>query len=409
MATSKTIITDITSIPETVKWIKKLTIQASKDPRVQQMAEQCLKSSQPLQCVFDTAYDAMTYMPDEIECNNCGWLGVKADKVYSTKVDYKLFCPACQSSNLKLKQQLRTIDNILRDHKGNCTHYAILIGGMLINMKIGFKDRVVGYDKPNKYDHIYVVTDSGIILDPVQGQKQDGTDTKFNRPVKGKFNKEVKYRYKLDYPMPNLEILQGTLGCDQAFAPIVKNRSSAARLGLISGYVGCSVVGGVMEGVDTILGGKKSAAKKVARQEKHAVAKSKRVDSRLVKKDKKATNKTAHKIQVISARQKGNTTAPEDGGGQPVNADNVTDRLNTFMQNSGFSMPGSNTGSNTGISNYLPVVQDQEEQIPGNPPPDDDDDKILGMDKTTAIIVGLLATAGVGYMVMGGKKGKGKK
>jgi hypothetical protein len=359
----KTIVTTITTIPETVKWIKKLSLEASKDPVVESIANECLSSPSPLKCVFDTAYDMMVYRPDEVECMNCHWEGFASELLpVNAKQRDKIYCPECHSQNLKAKQQLRTIENILRLGEGNCTHYATLIAGILIDMGIKFKYRVVGYERPNKYDHIYIVTDSGFILDPVQGQKQDGSETRHARPQEGKFNSEVNYKYKLDYPMPQLEIIQGVLGCTE-FKSVGENRITASRLGCLSGYVGYNgVVGEVLEGLF------RSKAERMQRLQM-------RTDRQLAK----LKIKHAADFQAPSAPL--DATIPNSNP-YPAAASGGVSQLQTLLSPDGQSnTPG----------------------LPMAPPPSN---KIFGMDKTMVMVLGGAAVLGGGIYFMTKKKGK---
>jgi hypothetical protein len=208
------VITENSSIPNTINWIKKLTIQASHHPEIKQIAEEARQSDNVLKFVFDYSYDKILYVPNEGK-----------------------------------KQQLRTVWNFLRTRKGNCAIYVELIGAVLLNLGIPFKFRVVNYITedpktgaqiiPKEMMHVYIVTKDGTVLDPVIGQRQDGTDTWTNRPRNGQFNVELPYYKKIDYPMARLEILQGNLGANPNFKYVVTNRSKMSRYGMLNGSVGC--------------------------------------------------------------------------------------------------------------------------------------------------------------------------
>lgn len=210
------VIAENTTVPLTVAWIKDLAIRAAHNPTVIKWSEECSQSIDVLQCVFDRAYDAILYKPDPVT-----------------------------------KQNLRTIENILREREGNCVTYCQLIGAMLINLNIPFRYKVISVldtSDPNfQWHHIYTVTLSGVVLDPVLGHKQDGTDTRENRPKKGFFNKEGFYKSQNIYPMPRLEILQGynTVYNPNAIS-FYSNRSKLSRYGLLNGrpnispHLGCS-------------------------------------------------------------------------------------------------------------------------------------------------------------------------
>ena len=208
------VISEDSTIPHTIKWIKELTLQAAAHPEIKKIAIDALKSDNVLKYVFDFAYDKILYVPNEGG-----------------------------------KQQLRTVWNFLRTGHGNCTIYSEIIGAVLINLGIPFKYRTVSYPVVDKvtgittpgqfFEHVYIVTNSGTVLDPVLGQKQDGTDTRRNRPKCGIFNYELPYSKKIDYPMSRLEILQGTLGQNRNLKSVITNRSKMARYGMLGCSCGC--------------------------------------------------------------------------------------------------------------------------------------------------------------------------
>ncbi len=149
--------------------------------------------------------------------------------------------------------------------------------------------------------------------------------------------------------MPQLEILQGTLGCDPQFKSVVQNRSASSRLGLLHGYLGCGIVESVLEG-------KKRQERRIERK----------------------ADKTANEIKVIYAKANaasGNIPG-QTSTSSPINMDTITDKLSSFFQNQ-------TGGSNTGVA--IPPAQQTGQQQ--NPPPADDG-QIFGMDKTTAMIAG---------------------
>lgn len=128
---------------------------------------------------------------------------------------------------------------MLRDGTGNCVDYSILQSAVLLRLGIPHWYDVVSFDKPNEYNHIYVQTDSGTILDPVPPHKQDGTDTRQNRPNEGWFNYTTPYKYRIKYYMPQLEILQGT----KTASPLPYGRSRRIRQARSFGSLGCSNLG----------------------------------------------------------------------------------------------------------------------------------------------------------------------
>jgi Zn finger protein HypA/HybF involved in hydrogenase expression len=188
------------SIKETVKWISKLSIEGSRYPVIRSLAALFLKDQIPEQSVFNFAYDSIVYEPDLVDCEACSWTGFLTDVVDS--------CPRCASEHIVIRQGLRTVQNILRENRGNCTAYSILQASLLHAMGRKVSFRVVGFSNEG-FEHIYIVS-GRYVLDPCLGQKQDGTDTIDNRPLQGLFNSEVKYRIKKDYKLNRLEILQGS-------------------------------------------------------------------------------------------------------------------------------------------------------------------------------------------------------
>lgn len=184
-----TIIAASTSIHNTVNWIRRLINEGAKSLKIKQIAKEIAEKPDPVKEVFNYAYNAIVYKPNE----------------------YK-------------KQQLRRVERAIKEGKGSCVDYSILQGALLKLLGEPFKLRVVKYITPGEGKekeswHIYIVTKKGVILDPVLGHKQDGTDTYWNRPSEGVFNYELPYSEKTDYPMPSLEILQGS-------------RSQEVRLGI---------------------------------------------------------------------------------------------------------------------------------------------------------------------------------
>lgn len=167
-------ISEDTTISNTVDWITKISMKGIAHPDCIEIADRCKESADPLKTLFNIAYDSITYEPEELTT-----------------------------------QTLRTMNNIITGGKGNCVHYTTLISAVLILLQEPHYRKVVSYDKPNVYEHIYIETEKGIILDPVLNQRQDGSDT-YYRPDCGEFNKEKPFKYKKLYYMPKLQILNGT-------------------------------------------------------------------------------------------------------------------------------------------------------------------------------------------------------
>lgn len=96
------------------------------------------------------------------------------------------------------RQQLRTVENIIRTQEANCTGYTTLIGSIFENLKIPYKLRLVDTDGSG-FAHIYIVTNNNV-LDCILSQKQDDTETFKNR-IDGLFNFETEFKRKKDFTM----------------------------------------------------------------------------------------------------------------------------------------------------------------------------------------------------------------
>ncbi len=192
-----------TTIANTVEWITALALKGIAHPECIEIAKICKESQDPLKTLFDIAYKGIVYVPDEIAT-----------------------------------QTLRTMNNIITHGEGNCVHYTTLISAVLILLRKPHYRKVVSYNDPNIYEHIYIECD-GIILDPVLGQKQDGTD-KDCRPLEGQFNSEKPYKYKQLYYMPKLQVLNGTNGVNTVTPIIIESRTKAIRQRSYYGTLGCN-------------------------------------------------------------------------------------------------------------------------------------------------------------------------
>lgn len=73
-------------------------------------------------------------------------------------------------------QRLQTPSVTLDRQYGNCADYAILLSSILTNMKVPHVLSAVSTEKRNKFDHTYISTNKGTVLDPTIGQLQDGSD-----------------------------------------------------------------------------------------------------------------------------------------------------------------------------------------------------------------------------------------
>lgn len=97
------------------------------------------------------------------------------------------------------RQQLRTVENILRTGKANCTGYTTLISAICHALNEPHTYRLTDTGG-NGYDHIYILKDN-FVLDATAGQPADNTATKENRNFSCKFNFEFPYLQKKDFKM----------------------------------------------------------------------------------------------------------------------------------------------------------------------------------------------------------------
>lgn len=99
-------------------------------------------------------------------------------------------------------QWIKTPARLLADAEGDCKSMAIFTASMLYHLGIPFAFRFVSFTPDNNITHVYIVTRTGIIIDPVER-------TPDNRPI---FNYARPYSYKKDYPMDTTRIsrLSGT-------------------------------------------------------------------------------------------------------------------------------------------------------------------------------------------------------
>lgn len=165
------------SLEDIVRQIKASAKISATHPDVKQIANEIQGGqSTVIRMAFDSVYDRVIYTPTPPHQQNVrfGW---------------------------------RT----LRDGKGNCVDYTILLSAILQNKGVPHKLRLVAWKPGRGYEHIYIVA-NGITLDPCQGQPQDGTATRENRSYSGKFNNELPFYSKKDIHMPGLSVL-GSLNC----------------------------------------------------------------------------------------------------------------------------------------------------------------------------------------------------
>ncbi len=105
-------------------------------------------------------------------------------------------------------QWIRTPARLLHDGEGDCKSMAILSASLLNNLGIPCFFRFVSFSKNNQITHVYTVTESGIIIDPVE--RIDGG------PV---FNYASQYTYKKDMNTTQISRLSGIGATEDIYTP----------------------------------------------------------------------------------------------------------------------------------------------------------------------------------------------
>lgn len=105
-------------------------------------------------------------------------------------------------------QWIRTPARLLHDGEGDCKSMAILSASLLNNLGIPCFFRFVSFSKNNQITHVYTVTESGIIIDPVE--LIDG------QPV---FNYASQYTYKKDMNTTQISRLSGIGATEDIYTP----------------------------------------------------------------------------------------------------------------------------------------------------------------------------------------------
>lgn len=154
------------SIAKTITYIKSNILLTSKHPYIINIAE---KSNGSLQFIYETVYNDFLYKSD-------------ADG----------------------KQDIKSLDCILESGFANCVDYSTIIASVLEVLKINYYLKIVSFDKPKEFEHIYIVTSNGVIMDACLGQNPIGA-TKENRKQNGNFNLESSHKYYELYKISNFE------------------------------------------------------------------------------------------------------------------------------------------------------------------------------------------------------------
>lgn len=113
-------------------------------------------------------------------------------------------------------QIVKTPEYVLREGRASCVDYSILIGTLLSAGGENFSLKLISQE-PDKYGHIYVVANDGVVLDCVIGQ-----DEFRNTRKAGYYNKEAPYLSARIYPISahktmELSVINGDLQFVDAF------------------------------------------------------------------------------------------------------------------------------------------------------------------------------------------------
>lgn len=120
------------------------------------------------------------------------------------------------------QQNIKLPSRFVSDASGDCKSYSLFTAGILQNLNIPFKFRYTSYSSIDPTpQHVYVVLDSGIIIDGVWGA----------------FNSEKKYSFKKDYKM-RISTLSG-IGCNDCSRANINGVNAApVMIGELGGEIG---------------------------------------------------------------------------------------------------------------------------------------------------------------------------
>ena len=105
-------------------------------------------------------------------------------------------------------QWIRTPARLLSDGEGDCKSMSILVASLLTNLGIECFFRFVSFSKNKQITHVYVVTESGIIIDVVE--RVNG------QPI---FNYASEYTYKQDMNTTQISRLSGIGSTEDIYTP----------------------------------------------------------------------------------------------------------------------------------------------------------------------------------------------
>lgn len=127
-------------------------------------------------------------------------------------------------------QKVKLPSALLREKVGDCKSFSLFTGAILTNLGIGWKYVLVSYREDPTPTHIYVVTDSGIIIDAVYGT----------------FNKEKQPTHKFYHKPDNMKIstISG-IGSDRLKQPNTQLQQQRVQIGSI--HMGNIHMGGAGE------------------------------------------------------------------------------------------------------------------------------------------------------------------
>ena len=113
--------------------------------------------------------------------------------------DY-VYSKASFKPDVRNVQVVKTPLATIRTKRANCVNYSTLLGTLLRLNNIPGKLRLVTFKGDKFPKHIFVVTDTGKVLDCVIGQGHKEVSIADRENKTGKYNQEVKYFVKFDIP-----------------------------------------------------------------------------------------------------------------------------------------------------------------------------------------------------------------
>ena len=137
------------NVKQIAETMRQVALIESKKPYIQELAAKlCINKNEPYYSAFrlcNFAYNAATFEPDEAG-----------------------------------KQVLKTPAALLREKKGNCVDYTILIAALAIAADIPAIIKVVAVHNEKEFGHVYPVI-NGLPCDVVPYQRQDGKEHLFRQ------------------------------------------------------------------------------------------------------------------------------------------------------------------------------------------------------------------------------------